>query len=249
MSAAGHATSRWLTETDRARWTTTTIGLAPVLFWLMSILVAATWPRLYLAVEREDGLLENLQALLLLGCVLIAAAAAWWLLRGRMILWSAIYALGAIAFLWMLGEEVSWGQRIFGWSTPAWMEENLQGESNLHNLPGVMSGMNRVLFYLLPIVSAASLVVWLRRPEAAEEWRACLWLPQPITISYWLTTWSYFWLREFHAWYLNTEEVHHSSIVNNLQESFEIVFYAGLLVSVAMAATHANAAAAASKRS
>ncbi|HYF23437.1 MAG TPA: hypothetical protein VD929_08580 [Caulobacteraceae bacterium] len=33
-----------------------------------------------------------------------------------------------------LGEEISWGQWIFGWSSPeAFAEANLQGETNLHN--------------------------------------------------------------------------------------------------------------------
>jgi len=35
----------------------------------------------------------------------------------------------------MIGEEVSWGQRIFGWETPSsYAEINMQGETNLHNL-------------------------------------------------------------------------------------------------------------------
>lgn len=33
------------------------------------------------------------------------------------------------------GEEISWGQRIFGWGTPASLKEvNAQGEFNVHNL-------------------------------------------------------------------------------------------------------------------
>jgi hypothetical protein len=68
----------------------------------------------YRALEREDGVLENLQALVLLGCVLAAGAAARSLFRHRMALWSAIYALATIGFFWLMGEEISWGQRVFG---------------------------------------------------------------------------------------------------------------------------------------
>ena len=35
----------------------------------------------------------------------------------------------------MIGEELSWGQRIFGWSTPSFLAEvNSQSEINLHNI-------------------------------------------------------------------------------------------------------------------
>ncbi|MFT5291328.1 MAG: hypothetical protein ACI8QS_003517 [Planctomycetota bacterium] len=48
--------------------------------------------------------------------------------------WFVLFTLGCIYFL---GEEISWGQHIFGWSTPeALAESNDQGETNLHNLGG-----------------------------------------------------------------------------------------------------------------
>jgi len=32
-------------------------------------------------------------------------------------------------------EEISWGQRIFGWETPGWMSKiNIQNETNIHNI-------------------------------------------------------------------------------------------------------------------
>jgi hypothetical protein len=35
----------------------------------------------------------------------------------------------------MAGEEISWGQRIFGWATPDFFRENnIQGETNFHNM-------------------------------------------------------------------------------------------------------------------
>lgn len=42
--------------------------------------------------------------------------------------------LGALLFLCFL-EEISWGQRLFRWETPAWlMAINQQGETNIHNI-------------------------------------------------------------------------------------------------------------------
>ncbi len=48
---------------------------------------------------------------------------------------NAFYFVLAISFLICLGEEISWGQRLFGWDTPdAWSRVNSQQETNLHNL-------------------------------------------------------------------------------------------------------------------
>jgi hypothetical protein len=41
----------------------------------------------------------------------------------------------AVALLFLAGEEISWGQRLFGWGTPeALAEANAQDETTLHNL-------------------------------------------------------------------------------------------------------------------
>ena len=47
--------------------------------------------------------------------------------------------LGIIFFL-VFGEEISWGQRIFGWTTPAFLEKiNWKGETNIHNVDIIMT--------------------------------------------------------------------------------------------------------------
>jgi hypothetical protein len=44
-------------------------------------------------------------------------------------------ALLAVLFFMAFGEEISWGQRLFGWETPASLAAvNMQSETNLHNL-------------------------------------------------------------------------------------------------------------------
>jgi hypothetical protein len=51
------------------------------------------------------------------------------------------YLLLTLLFFFAFGEEISWGQRIFGWATPATLQAaNLQHETNLHNLP-IVSGL------------------------------------------------------------------------------------------------------------
>ncbi len=55
------------------------------------------------------------------------------------------YVLFALGMFFIGMEEISWGQQIFGWQTPAeWNQANAQGETTLHNL-GPFQGKNDIL--------------------------------------------------------------------------------------------------------
>lgn len=82
---------------------------------------------------QEDGVVEDLQALLLLGTAGIFAYLGT--KRGHRTLWNWGYAL---LFFVAFGEEISWGQRIFGLETPEQLARiNVQGETNFHNIDGI----------------------------------------------------------------------------------------------------------------
>lgn len=83
----------------------------------------------------EDGLVEYATAFFLFVAsgVLVANALS---LRskglGAKVMFTLFYAL---LFFFAAGEEISWGQRIFGWETGETFQQiNKQGETNLHNL-------------------------------------------------------------------------------------------------------------------
>ena len=87
---------------------------------------------LYDALNREDNWTENLTALwfFLAGLLLVVTAC-----RERSLPLRRVYMLAAAAFLFAAGEEISWGQRLFGWTTPDFlMGLNMQGETNIHNI-------------------------------------------------------------------------------------------------------------------
>ena len=86
----------------------------------------------YRALIREDALFENITALLFfLTALLLLAIVA----KGRGVPGRWLYIFGALAFVFATGEEISWGQRIFGFETPNYLREiNLQNEVNLHNI-------------------------------------------------------------------------------------------------------------------
>ena len=109
--------------------------------FLFGWLVVADRP-LYYSLLREDYWVENLTALwfFLAGVLLFATAAS-----ERNPFRICVYVLGGIAMTFAAGEEISWGQRIFGFSTPdLLMEVNDQQEFNLHNI-------TELKIYVLPI--------------------------------------------------------------------------------------------------
>ena len=81
--------------------------------------------------------------------------AVWFLLAGFLLLGTAwrepslfrrcVYLLGGMAMVFAAGEEISWGQRIFGFATPDFLLPlNHQKEFNVHNIiSGTFEGIYR----------------------------------------------------------------------------------------------------------
>jgi hypothetical protein len=81
---------------------------------------------------REDGILENLTALLSVGASIVFIYLGSKYRSGMERLF--LYGIAAFMFVFAM-EEISWGQRIIGWETPELLSEvNVQNESNLHNI-------------------------------------------------------------------------------------------------------------------
>jgi hypothetical protein len=96
---------------------------------------------------KEDGLIENLTALFLLASACVAVYRVIITSRSpgkiRMLTWGIL----ALMFVFGAGEEISWGQRIFNFETTGFFKSNnLQQETNLHNL--VIGGVkiNKLIF-------------------------------------------------------------------------------------------------------
>lgn len=96
---------------------------------------------------QEDGVAEWLTVLGLLLGSLVCFSRFGKLFRKRS-WWFLLVTLGLGLFLFFAaGEEISWGQRIFGITTPEYFKEhNAQQETNLHNL--IVGGVkiNKLIF-------------------------------------------------------------------------------------------------------
>jgi hypothetical protein len=140
----GAVDARTLTgRRESTRWT----GAAPPVPLLVVLALAAAVVLLYLTLLlgdaaatwliREDHPIELGGAL----CLLAASAAClvlWHRVRGDA-RWPRVRRLSllllAVLFFFGFGEEISWGERIFGFSAPDSVSDvNKQGETNVHNL-------------------------------------------------------------------------------------------------------------------
>jgi hypothetical protein len=107
------------------------------LFAVCALLKAALGPEhtAYIGLVREDGPVEYATSVCYLAAGALAGLAAPGLLRREERLLAVLWAGFAVALVFASMEEISWGQRLFGVPTPPLLEDNLQHEMNLHNLP------------------------------------------------------------------------------------------------------------------
>ena len=84
---------------------------------------------------KEDGFVEYGTSILLLCSSILLFSRLFKLFKFNPILWKVGIFLMATVFFFGAGEEISWGQRIFNVESSAYfLENNAQGETNLHNM-------------------------------------------------------------------------------------------------------------------
>lgn len=119
---------------------------------------------------REDGPVEWPTALFLFFSSLIAVYRAFQYRKLKKPLWLLTWGALAFLFFFAAGEEISWGQRVFGIeSSEFFLEHNKQAETNLHNL--VVGGQSvnilifsRLMFLVLIIYFVFSRLLVLKVP-------------------------------------------------------------------------------------
>lgn len=123
----------------------------------------------------EDSIFENITAINFFISSLVLAFVAYHLSKdkaNRKIVPITIISLLALFFFVLGGEEISWGQRIFGWATPEIFSGNVQHETNLHNL---IPWRHLVSYYqvfnvLLGVVMLISCWLFFRRKHTDLTW-------------------------------------------------------------------------------
>lgn len=138
--------------------------IVPILLILAQIGLELSFTRAELApMHSENGPHELLQSVFIGYALLLAV---WMLFR---VDWKNhkeigfVVAIAALGSFYISVEEVSWGQHILNWNTPAyWAKINDQDETNLHNTSHWLDQKPRILLFI-GIIVGGLLVPLLRR--------------------------------------------------------------------------------------
>jgi hypothetical protein len=176
-------------------------GISPrvawTLAWIPIIAAAAVLSSyasrpLYRFLTMEDGPIEWAQFLFYAGtCILCASIAYRRLKAGHP--WQALLFAGlAFATLFISGEEIAWGQRIFGIQTPEGLKEiNAQGETTVHNIGKIQDAFNLAMFFA---AGYAAVAYFLRqRIDIGSRWDQAnyLFIPPLFLVPSFLVTFVY----------------------------------------------------------
>ena len=95
--------------------------------------------------------------------------------EARLGIWLSLVVIGSIYFA---GEELSWGQHLFGWQTPELLETiNDQEETNVHNISSWFDQKPRLLLELWVLIGGViyPLMHWRERGAAPRTWQSWFW--------------------------------------------------------------------------
>lgn len=145
----------------------------PPLLVILIVPIKIISPEFYAAhIDGELGLIELATPIIsiigaIIGIRLLTISAA--LPTRRIQIWVLLTTLGCIYFA---GEELSWGQHLFGWGTPAYLEAvNDQEETNLHNISSWFDQKPRLLLEIWVLVGGVILPIsrFRKAPRSADD--------------------------------------------------------------------------------
>ena len=143
------------------------------IFILTSYLIMAmNFPFAYIWATYEDLVGEWAQFYFFLLTLIVSVRLAFSSSKYRL-----FFVFLGIACLYVVLEEISWGQRIFGWESPDYFKsKNLQGETNLHNI--ITGPYSTSIKAAVTYILAGGLVAYgLLYPLAKRfGWRSAKWL-------------------------------------------------------------------------
>jgi hypothetical protein len=121
--------------------------------WVPAVfLLFNAWLQVYAPAEivsmflTERGPYETIQPLIIAGAFLMALLSLSHLSAKNTPWLFAWVGLGVLGSFYIIGEEISWGQHIFHWSTPEeWAALNDHNETNLHNTTSWLDQKPRTL--------------------------------------------------------------------------------------------------------
>lgn len=166
------------------------IFLLPAFLILLLTLFRFTFFSLYTNLIAEDGVFETTQALSYGVAAVFLGVGGWQSWKKHTSVPAVTALILSLGLILVALEEISWGQRIFGFTNPEYFQKNnIQYEVSLHNLAtvqpllhwaylatGIFLGWGRILFDLA-YLKTSKLYVTMRQ-----------FLPGPLKMLYFLPT-------------------------------------------------------------
>ncbi len=115
---------------------------------ITGVILSHTAPEFFKGVYVvEDGLIQWLQVVALIITMCLCFRRVLFLRKNKSTIFLAATLMLGLLFLFAVGEEISWGQRLFNIQSSEWFQEhNAQEETNLHNLKIKGIKINRLIF-------------------------------------------------------------------------------------------------------
>ncbi len=173
--------------------------LGPPLFLVTLIFLEYFFRDIYNFLEKEDSVFENLQFIGYLLSGLFSLRISLKLLIKKRRLQALLFLIFSLALLFIAGEEISWGQRIFHITTPQSIAEvNLQKEITVHNFRNI----ERKTYFLYMSMGLYGAFSWLGRKFLSRRFQkqVALFVPRPKLFLYFFAAFAFF----FFSLYLST---------------------------------------------
>lgn len=211
--------------TSGAAWT---IALLPILF-VTAMVATIPFFELFHWLTAEDSVIEILQFLLVFAASLLFAWNGVMLVQRRQSrIIGLLFLYVALGAFFIAGEEIAWGQRIFGWETPETLQEiNVQNETTLHNIswahtPFIWAALLAGMYgTILPLLKVA----WPKLSTSKLGW---LLIPPLCLVPAFVMPFGYRFVRllmPLEEWYPRLEFP-----ITKFSEVTEVSLYFGLLV-------------------
>lgn len=115
----------------------------------------------------EDGVIEYLQFALYCISFLLAIFSFVRSFRYRVVYVTIMYLIFSLGLFFVAMEEISWGQRIFGFSTPESIQQkNVQGEITLHNIDVFHNNFLHNAYILVSLFA----LLWMYNVDRFRNW-------------------------------------------------------------------------------
>ena len=123
--------------------------LFPIAYFLVFLFTKIAASSTYLAVIGEDALVENVQFVAYFISAIISLTVTLRFFRHRLFVLGISFTILTLILTFIAMEEISWGQRFFGFENSEFMKiNNAQHESNIHNLHMFQSKLHKAYILL-----------------------------------------------------------------------------------------------------